>query len=80
MPGHDVSLIRRGEFKMGMVISFPTSQRQSVRMESTETREPGQVVILPVIRVERVGGQPADTLDGAPPASGRKRRRRVSRS
>jgi hypothetical protein len=79
MPDHDSSLPARG-IKMGMVISFPTSQRQSVRMESIEPREPGQVVILPVIRVERVGEQPADTLDGARRASGRKRRRRVSRS
>lgn len=65
---------------MGMVINFPISQRQSMRMDSTETREPGQVVILPVIRVERVVDQPAVTFDGAPRAPGRKRRRRASRS
>jgi hypothetical protein len=61
---------------MGMVISFPASQRQSVRMESVEPREPGQVVILPVIRVERMGEQPGADVD-APRAAGRKRRRRV---
>jgi hypothetical protein len=61
---------------MGMVIGFPVSQRQSVRMESIERREPGQVVILPVIRVERTGGQPDANVD-APRAPGRKRRRRV---
>lgn len=65
---------------MGMVISFPASQRQSVRMESTETREAGQVVILPVIRVERSDGQPTDALDGTHRTPGRKRRRRASRS
>lgn len=66
---------------MGMVISFPASQRQSVRMGSTDLREAGQVVILPVIRVERtIDGQPTDALDGAHRTPGRKRRRRVSRS
>lgn len=61
---------------MGMVISFPVSQRQSLRMESVEPREPGQVVILPVIRVERANEQPGADFD-APSASGRKRRRRA---
>jgi hypothetical protein len=59
-----------------MVISFPVSQRQSVRGESCEAREPGQVVILPVIRVERANEQPGAGFD-APTASGRKRRRRA---
>jgi len=62
---------------MGMVISFPASQRQSVRMESVEPRLPGQVVILPVIRVERAVDQPVAGCDGAPRAPGRKRRRRA---
>jgi hypothetical protein len=60
-----------------MVISFPASQRHALRMESVEPRLPGQVVILPVIRVERATDQPVAEYDGAPRASGRKRRRRV---
>lgn len=63
---------------MGMIIRFPTG-RQSPRRESVEQRGPGQVVILPVIRVERLGERPAaDSLVRRPPS--RKRRRRVSQS
>ncbi|GEM_PF-1138660 len=80
MPDHDVGASGGGNH-MGMVISFPATQRQSARMESAELREAGQVVILPVIRVERtIGGQPTDALDGTHRTPGRKRRRRISRS
>ncbi len=62
---------------MGLVISFPTCQRQSVRVESMQACEPGKVIILPVIRVERMSEQAAEILDGARRAPGAKRRRRV---
>lgn len=61
---------------MGVVISFPVSQRQRAGIESENPREPGQVVILPAIRIERTGEQPGTGVH-APRAPGRKRRRRV---
>lgn len=66
---------------MGMVISFPASQRLPVSVESVGQREPGQVVILPVIRIERFCEQPNIKVETeARRAPARKRRRRVSRS
>lgn len=65
---------------MGMVISFPAKQRQSVGVESAELREAGQVVILPAIRVQRLDERPIGALDDTHRTPGRKRRRRASRS
>lgn len=64
---------------MGIVIEFPTRQRIS------DTTSPavgtGEVVILPVIRIDRSPDAPTDGLESNAPASGtRKRRRRASRS
>lgn len=70
-----------GRMEMGMVISFPVSARPAVRLESGRCGEAGQVVILPVIRIERFSEQPAmDSDTGARRAPARKRRRRATRS
>ena len=68
---------------MGMVIRFPEGQR-SLQTEGLEERAPrlgqvlmAQVVILPVIRVERYAEEPPSFDTGQP--GGSRRRRRVSR-
>jgi hypothetical protein len=67
--------------EMGMVISFPVRERPPVRPEAGRGAEAGQVVILPVIRIERFVEQSAiDSDAGVPRAPARKRRRRATRS
>lgn len=62
---------------MGIVISFPARER-SVR-EDRLPGEPATVVILPVVRIERTPDEPSGGVE--PNAhTGRKRRRRASRS
>lgn len=67
---------------MGMVIEFPRAPAASGkalrRAVATDGRTSAQVVILPVIRIERYESQPAEIF--APVRdSGRKRRRRAAR-
>lgn len=61
---------------MGIIIEFPMSQRMAQAERRTDPEAPAQVVILPVIRIERMTDQP----DGRSRATGRKRRRRAQRS
>jgi hypothetical protein len=64
-----------------MVISLPVGRQRPARMDPAQPRQPGEVVILPVIRIERHCEEPAAGLDTAlSRAQGRKRRRRASRS
>jgi hypothetical protein len=69
---------------MGTLIRFP-EQALGMRLEARggSGREPATVIILPVVRIERYGGEPgadAEPATGAPSRPGRKRRGRVSRS
>jgi hypothetical protein len=63
---------------MGIVVTFPQIRRA--------TRAPvgGQgsatIIILPVVRVERPNDSPSGDVSDGSGTSGRKRRRRVSRS
>jgi hypothetical protein len=67
--------------EMGMVISFPVRERPAVWPEAGARAEAAQVVILPVIRIERFDAQPARDDDaGARSTPARKRRRRATRS
>ena len=63
---------------MGMVISFPT-ERLPARSALDRPHMPGQVVILPAIRIERALVT-ADAEPGSSRTPTRKRRRRASRS
>lgn len=64
---------------MGMVISLPVGRPRPARMDPSQPRQPGEVVILPVIRIERHCEEPAVDI-ALPRAQGRKRRRRASRA
>ena len=64
---------------MGIVIDFPSRDAASSRRVATACRRPAQVVILPVIRIERYEERARGFLTPAA-ASGRKRKRRASRS
>jgi hypothetical protein len=67
---------------MGTVIEFP-EERRSAReaVPAAETTRSATIIILPVIRIERVGDEPyGDVPAGASAASGRRRRRPSSRS
>jgi hypothetical protein len=66
---------------MGTIVQFPEGQRPlgGGRYVDANT-EPANVIILPVVRIERHPDTPSDGLDGgAGAASGRRRRRRGSR-
>lgn len=66
---------------MGMVISLPVGRPRPARVDLSQPRRPGEVVILPVIRIERHCEEQITGLATAlPRAQGRKRRRRASRS
>ena len=67
---------------MGTIVRFPEGQRPvgGGRYVAAYS-EPADVIILPVVRIEREPDKPFDGFDdgaGAPP--GRRRRRRASRS
>jgi hypothetical protein len=67
--------------EMGMIISFPVRERPALRPDAGARAEAAQVVILPVIRIERFDAEPAlDNDTGARRAPARKRRRRATRS
>lgn len=69
---------------MGIIVEFPVGQRPASGGRYVEANsEPANVIILPVVRIERHpnDGGPSDGLDGAPCNSpGRQRRRRASRT
>jgi hypothetical protein len=63
---------------MGTVIDFPQGRRVAREMPPTaEAARSATIIILPVIRIERVGDEPYGGVPaGANAASGRRRRRR----
>ena len=65
---------------MGTVIEFPAGSRAATAPRLPE-QDAGMVIILPVVRVEREPADPSGDVDsGAGAATGRKRRRRATRS
>jgi hypothetical protein len=67
---------------MGTVINFPEG-RSVTRDDASMAKESlsATVIILPVIRIERFGGEPSDGIHtGVATAHGRRRRRPESRS
>ncbi len=68
---------------MGVVISFPEAGQAAQPMRAlTGRQESATVIILPVIRIERYGDEPAGGFEPGVASSGqrRRRRRRTSRS
>ena len=67
---------------MGMVISFPAVERTARGSGATADKsQSATVVILPVIRIERYGEEPARSCEPATSRGPRRRRRRrASRS
>jgi hypothetical protein len=64
---------------MGTVIEFPMIERLArEEMIRGDQERPAQVVILPVVRIERLPDMPADGVERQ--RAGRKRRRRAQRS
>jgi len=67
---------------MGIIVQFPEGHRPLGGGRYVDANsEPASVIILPVVRIERHPTEPSDGFtdrDGG--ASGRKRRRRNSRS
>lgn len=61
---------------MGTVIEFPAILRAGSAGTPPASQDLGQVIILPVIRVERPEG-PSDMDSSAGTPAGRKRRRRA---
>ena len=65
---------------MGTVIGFPVTRRPD---RSDQARPPAEglatIVILPVVRIERMTEDPSDRLSSRSNATGRKRRRRARR-
>jgi hypothetical protein len=67
---------------MGIIVQFPEGQRPLGGGRYVDANsEPASVIILPVVRIERHPDAPSDGVTGRDGgASGRKRRRRSSRS
>jgi hypothetical protein len=67
---------------MGIVVQFPEGQRPLSGGRYVDANsEPANVIILPVVRIEREPDQPSDGVSGGNnDTPGRKRRRRSSRS
>jgi hypothetical protein len=67
---------------MGTLVTFPEPVRGPRATEANgNRREPATVIILPVVRIERYGEEPDTEVEPASRArSGRRRRRRASRS
>jgi hypothetical protein len=63
---------------MGTIVRFPEGQRPlgGGRYVAADS-EPGRVIILPVVRIERHPDKPFGGLEGGSAASGRRRRRRA---
>ena len=67
---------------MGRVVEFPEGRRLMRGVEQIGAQaEPAHIIILPVVRIERHPDEPSDGFEGgAGTSSGRRRRRRASRS
>lgn len=66
---------------MGTVINFPEVRRSERDVHRAAAGESATIMILPVIRIERINDQPPDEVSTGPhAASGRRRRRRARRS
>jgi len=65
---------------MGTIVRFPEGQRpiSGGRYVGTHT-DPADVIILPVVRIERQPDKPSDGFDSNVSAPGRRKRRRSSR-
>ena len=60
---------------MGMVIRFPLEERIAHESRASAlAMEPASVIILPVVRIERHGEEPATPGAGNTPGRGRRRR------
>ena len=73
---------RRRRRGMGTIVQFPEGQRPlgGGRYVAANS-EPANVIILPVVRIERHPDKPSDGVDGGSTATpGRRRRRPTSRS
>lgn len=63
---------------MGIIVQFPEGVRPLGGGRYVEANsEPANVIILPVVRIERHPDKPSDGLEGVNGASGRKRKRRA---
>ena len=71
-----------GERGMGIIVQFPEGQRPLGGGRYIDANsEPADVIILPVVRIDRNPDQPSDGVSGGNTAApGRRRRRRSSRS
>jgi hypothetical protein len=67
---------------MGRVVEFPEGRRLMRSVEQVGAQaEPAHIIILPVVRIERHPDEPSDGLEGGTgAASGRRRRRRATRT
>jgi hypothetical protein len=64
---------------MGVVVAFPEA-RSAARDGADRAAGSATVIILPVVRVERYDEDPSGDIAPTSASSGRKRRRRASRS
>ncbi len=64
---------------MGIVVAFPEA-RADAREAADRAAGSATVIILPVVRVERYDEDPSGDVEPSSASSGRKRRRRASRS
>jgi hypothetical protein len=67
---------------MGTIVRFPEGQRPASGGKYVDAHtEPADVIILPVVRIERAPDNPSDDFEGGASASpGRRRRRRATRT
>ena len=67
---------------MGTIVRFPEGQRAASGGRYVDAQSaPADVIILPVVRIERQPEKPFDDFEGGTgTAGGRRRRRRASRS
>ena len=67
---------------MGTIVRFPEGQRPAGGGRYVDAHSaPADVIILPVVRIERQPDKPFDDFEGGTGATpGRRRRRRASRS
>lgn len=66
---------------MGTVVTFPGPRRiaRDAYVGGTHNAS-ATIIILPVVRIERYSDEPTDDCSAGPAASGRRRRRRSTRS
>jgi len=65
---------------MGSVIRFPLERRRSLGADTGAAAEAGQILVLPVVRVERHDLPPPPVLTVDPPRRGGDRPKRGRRS